>query len=109
MVNSVIVDERREMHQLDHRRKRKRVVMVSPRDTTRQQQKRRPEQLPTHEQKVLVHFLDMIKVGQDDPADLIPHSLQWLTYRGLDGGQLRRCGLRGLTHLAFFERLRRGD
>ena len=76
MIDRVVMYERGEMHEFDDGRERQRVVVITLRDPTRQQEQGRPKELPAHEEEMLVHLLDVIEVRHDDAPDLVTYTVQ---------------------------------
>lgn len=98
MVDRVVVNERRQMHQLDHGGQRQRVVAGLTVDRIGEEHECRPEQLPLHEEEVLVDVLDHVEVGQHDPADLLADPVELLLHRLLNGRKSRHHGAAGGAH-----------
>ena len=89
MVHGVVVDEGRQVDELDDGSQRERVLSLAAPHRVGQQKERRAEELALHEQEVLVHVLDHLEVRHDDPPDLSCHPVQHVAHGCLDGGELR--------------------
>ncbi len=92
MVHRVVVHQRGDVDQLDHRGQRHRPVLVPPGGLVGQQHQRRAEELPAGLQEVGVHLRDEPEVGLDDAPDLVRHPGEALGNRRLEVGQRHRRG-----------------
>ena len=90
VIDRVVVHQRREVDQLDHRREGQRVLRLLAAHAAREEEERRPEELAAHEEQVLVDLLDVREVGEHDAADLVAHTIEHVAHRSLDGGKLGR-------------------
>ena len=98
MIDGVVVHEGREMDEFDDGCQRQRVGMVSIGHAARQEQQRRTEELAPHEEQVLVDFLDVIEVRDDDATNLVADAFEWAAYRLLNGRKLGRNAPHRLRH-----------
>ena len=60
------------------------VIVVPTGDRTREEQQRGAEQLPAHEEEMLVDLLDVVEVRDHDPPDLVPYAIERRAHRRLN-------------------------
>ena len=86
MVHRIVVHQRGDVDQLDHRREGDNARIARPRGLVRQEQQGGPEHLSLHLEKMRVHLGDQAKVRLDDAAELLLHLVQPLPERLLQFG-----------------------
>jgi hypothetical protein len=91
MIHGVVVNERREVHELHDRGEGEGVFVGTVPDLAREKEERGAEKLPTHLEEVIVHLLLDLEVRVDDPADLLDDAVEPFPHGLLDAGKPRRC------------------
>ncbi len=87
MVHRVVVHQRGQVDQLDHRGEGRGPRVGVAGGLVGQQQERGPEQLALHLEEVRVDLGDQPEVGLDDAAELVLHPLEPGAQRPLEVGQ----------------------
>jgi hypothetical protein len=100
MVHSIVMNESRQMDELDHCSERKSIVMRILSDLTDEEEEGGAEQLSPHPEKIVIYLLLEIEIGKDDSSNLIHHPFQPILHRFLnacepgDGRGERRVEIR---------------
>jgi hypothetical protein len=87
VVDRVIVNQRREMHELYDGGEDTGIVMGLPAHATRKQEKRGSEQLPLEKEEVLVDLFDHVEIRQHDSTKLRADLVQLGSHGCLDRGE----------------------
>ena len=102
MIHGVVVNERRNVHELHHGGQRHGVRGGLVPHVAGQQQERWPKELAGHIEEIVIDLLDHREIRNRDPAQLFEHEFEPVSYRRLYPGKPlgRSPGSRGcLRHV----------
>jgi hypothetical protein len=92
MVDCIIMDQRRQVNELDERGKRYSMRMRAIANAVGQQQQRGPKQLSPRPKQVVIHLFDRGEITQHNAPQLTYHTFELVTYRSLDFAELWEPG-----------------
>ena len=98
MVDRVVVNQGREVHELHNGGERTGIVVGLSADATRKQEKRGTEQLSLEKEKVLVDLFDHVEFREHDPVKLRADLVQLRAHGRLDRGESCRTPLDRLNY-----------
>ena len=104
MVDGVVVHQRRQVDELDDGREGQSVLVLLPVGSAREQKEGRTEELPAHEEEVLVDLFDLVEVGgrTDLRVGCVEQRCHRLAKEGVEptsaGGEaVSKCAVDGAT------------